>query len=400
MPTSDARRTWRGPGAVHVGALLAADRGAPPGRRHRLPGPAPARRRDRHGRRPRQGAVHPRVPAHPGRVHRRRAGPVASPCAATQGAVSYPDSVGIGMYRIDLHPSTGGDNYIDVASLPVRDPARRADARAGSRTCCRPARTSAPPTSPTAATGCTRSSGTSARPPARSPRSAWTQRPQPPHARAVRDDPARLADFQSRLTADGVELALARRRRLLSRTHRPTSQENPACETIRASSRYRGAARPAAVRLGDDGPADTGPVSLRMTIWTANEAHLKLFNGIAGEYKTAHPDVTEIKFDSLPFDTYTTALTTQIAGGNAARPRLDPRDLRARLRLLRRAGAARRHAEDDAGLQRSAISARAPTKLWTERRQALRLPVLDLAVRRVRQQRPDQEGRRSRPPRS
>ncbi|MGG2474548.1 hypothetical protein ACNVD4_04205, partial [Rhizobium sp. BR5] len=23
-------------------------------------------------------------------------------------------SIGIGMYRIDLHPSTGGDNYIDV----------------------------------------------------------------------------------------------------------------------------------------------------------------------------------------------------------------------------------------------------------------------------------------------
>ncbi|GAB3858122.1 ABC transporter substrate-binding protein [Dactylosporangium cerinum] len=66
----------------------------------------------------------------------------------------------------------------------------------------------------------------------------------------------------------------------------------------------------------DDTPKDTGPVSLRMTIWTANEAHLKLFNEIAGEYKAAHPNVTEIKFDSLPFDTYTTALTTQIAGGN------------------------------------------------------------------------------------
>lgn len=37
-----------------------------------------------------------------------------------QGAVSYPDSVGVGMYRIDLHPSTGGDNYIDVASSPFQ----------------------------------------------------------------------------------------------------------------------------------------------------------------------------------------------------------------------------------------------------------------------------------------
>ncbi len=37
-----------------------------------------------------------------------------------RGAVEYDDSVGIGMYRIDLHPSTGGDNYIDVASSPFR----------------------------------------------------------------------------------------------------------------------------------------------------------------------------------------------------------------------------------------------------------------------------------------
>lgn len=34
----------------------------------------------------------------------------------------FADSVGIGMYRIDLHPSTGGDNYIDVASAPFEIP--------------------------------------------------------------------------------------------------------------------------------------------------------------------------------------------------------------------------------------------------------------------------------------
>jgi hypothetical protein len=37
-------------------------------------------------------------------------------------AERYEDSVGIGYYRIDLHPSTGGDNYIDVPSLPFRIP--------------------------------------------------------------------------------------------------------------------------------------------------------------------------------------------------------------------------------------------------------------------------------------
>jgi hypothetical protein len=34
----------------------------------------------------------------------------------------YPDPVGVGSYRIDLHPSTGGDNYIDVPSLPFQIP--------------------------------------------------------------------------------------------------------------------------------------------------------------------------------------------------------------------------------------------------------------------------------------
>jgi hypothetical protein len=37
-------------------------------------------------------------------------------------AERFPDSVGIGSYRIDLHPSSGGDNYIDVSSLPFQIP--------------------------------------------------------------------------------------------------------------------------------------------------------------------------------------------------------------------------------------------------------------------------------------
>ncbi|KAH8176774.1 FAD dependent oxidoreductase domain-containing protein [Sarocladium implicatum] len=39
-----------------------------------------------------------------------------------KGAKHYPDSIGVGMYRIDLHPSTGGDNYIDVACCPFEIP--------------------------------------------------------------------------------------------------------------------------------------------------------------------------------------------------------------------------------------------------------------------------------------
>lgn len=37
-------------------------------------------------------------------------------------AEEFRDSVGVGSYRIDLHPSTGGDNYIDVSSLPFQIP--------------------------------------------------------------------------------------------------------------------------------------------------------------------------------------------------------------------------------------------------------------------------------------
>jgi hypothetical protein len=37
-------------------------------------------------------------------------------------AANFEDSVGIGYYHIDLHPSSGGDNYIDFASLPFQIP--------------------------------------------------------------------------------------------------------------------------------------------------------------------------------------------------------------------------------------------------------------------------------------
>jgi hypothetical protein len=37
-------------------------------------------------------------------------------------AQPFEDSVGVGFYRIDLHPSLGGDNYVDVESLPFQIP--------------------------------------------------------------------------------------------------------------------------------------------------------------------------------------------------------------------------------------------------------------------------------------
>ena len=34
----------------------------------------------------------------------------------------FNDSIGVGFYRIDLHPTVGGDNYVDVESLPFQIP--------------------------------------------------------------------------------------------------------------------------------------------------------------------------------------------------------------------------------------------------------------------------------------
>lgn len=38
------------------------------------------------------------------------------------GGTRHRDAVGVGSYRIDLHPSTGGDNYVDIGSVPFEIP--------------------------------------------------------------------------------------------------------------------------------------------------------------------------------------------------------------------------------------------------------------------------------------
>ncbi|RJE83972.1 FAD-dependent oxidoreductase [Paenibacillus sp. 1011MAR3C5] len=47
---------------------------------------------------------------------------VSPECRPDGKAMDYPDSVGIGGYRIDLHPSTGLRSYIDVSCLPFQIP--------------------------------------------------------------------------------------------------------------------------------------------------------------------------------------------------------------------------------------------------------------------------------------
>src|SRR6266545_6283486 len=88
-------------------ALLAANRSAPTRRRNRLARPTATRRHcRRHAPRTGQGPIHPRIPPH----HRRHTiveQEIALDLRGDRGAVSHPDSVGVGCYRIDLHPSTG-----------------------------------------------------------------------------------------------------------------------------------------------------------------------------------------------------------------------------------------------------------------------------------------------------
>ena len=80
-------------------------------------------------------------------------------------AASFFDSVGVGSYRMDLHPSTGGDNYIDLASLPFQIPLgalipiRMTNLIAADKNIRRP-------TLRTGVTGCTPSNGTSVNRPA------------------------------------------------------------------------------------------------------------------------------------------------------------------------------------------------------------------------------------------
>jgi multiple sugar transport system substrate-binding protein len=54
---------------------------------------------------------------------------------------------------------------------------------------------------------------------------------------------------------------------------------------------------------------------LRFTIWTGNEAHLKMLNGFAETFRAKRPDVS-VKYETIPAGDYTQKLTFQLAGGN------------------------------------------------------------------------------------
>jgi hypothetical protein len=121
-------------------------------------------------------------------------------------AEPFPDSVGVGSYRIDLHPSTGGDNYIDISSLPFQVPLGALIPRRVENLL--PACKNLGTTHVT--NGCYRlhpvewaigeAAGALA--------AFCLEHKESP--RAVRSTPRRLAAFQSRLASQGVEIAWPR----------------------------------------------------------------------------------------------------------------------------------------------------------------------------------------------
>jgi hypothetical protein len=117
-------------------------------------------------------------------------------------AMDYPDSVGIGSYRIDLHPTSAGDNYIDVASLRFQIPL-------GALLPVRmenliPACKNIGTTHIT--NGCYRLHPVEWNIGEAAGALAAFARERRVRVHAVKDTPLLLADFQQRLVAEGVEL--------------------------------------------------------------------------------------------------------------------------------------------------------------------------------------------------
>jgi len=118
----------------------------------------------------------------------------------------FADSVGVGSYRIDLHPSTGGDNYIDISSLPFQIPLGALVPKRLENLL--PACKNLGTTHIT--NGCFRlhpvewavgeAAGALA--------AVCIEQKEPP--RAIRNTPRRLSAFQARLVAEGLEISWPR----------------------------------------------------------------------------------------------------------------------------------------------------------------------------------------------
>ena len=116
------RRAGRGPGADAVLRALAADRGAAARRWHRLPGLrlCPEALGTADGLAAAAYVRESRRIAAEFTVLESHVGVEARPGA--DRAAAFADTVGVGCYRIDLHPSTAGRPYLDIATYPFQIP--------------------------------------------------------------------------------------------------------------------------------------------------------------------------------------------------------------------------------------------------------------------------------------
>src|SRR5262249_27835212 len=114
----------------------------------------------------------------------------------------FSDSVGVGSYRIDLHPSSGGDNYLDISSLPFQIPLGALLPRRMENLL--PAGKNLGGTHIT--NGCYRlpPGEWNIREPAGTPAAFCLEQKEPP--RQIRKNGKLRADFQKRLIDEGVEL--------------------------------------------------------------------------------------------------------------------------------------------------------------------------------------------------
>ena len=127
---------------------------------------------------------------------------IALDVRGAHGAREHPDSVGIGSYRIDLHPSTGGDPYLDIGCCPFQIPlgallpVRLENLLPAARNIGTTHITNGSHRLPPIEWNAGEAAGHLA--------AFCGERGVPP--RAVRADPELLAAFQAELTAAGIEL--------------------------------------------------------------------------------------------------------------------------------------------------------------------------------------------------
>ena len=107
---------------------------------------------------------------------------------------------------------------------------------------------------------------------------------------------------------------------------------------------------------------------LRFTVWTGNEAHLEMLNGIAESFKATHPDVT-VKFETIPAGRLHPEADLPDGRRQSARPRLDDGGCGADLRECRRADGSRPGAEGSRGLRLRRLS---PSPPWASGTRATR----------------------------